>query len=400
MIDIANPMPNEKRGSLKRHLAGFGAMVSLALLLFGMVYNSRMAATERRSAEAWYIHTLDVLLTTEQLKGALHGALRGERGYLLTNDTSFLRPYVRARNRTPRIVEHLAWLTRDNPRQIARVKALNPLLDSYYGLLDDTIGLQRAGHGEKAVALVRQGAGRNRIEALLRALDQIDADERRLLIERREAYSAAAKRAENDSLYMSGLALLLLMITAGAAVSASRARLRYLSVTEQLNQTATTDELTGLANRRSFMRSLDIELERARRSSTSLAMAIIDIDHFKRVNDGYGHPAGDEVLRNIGDLLKGAMRVTDIVGRLGGEEFSILMPDTNERDAHAVCDRLRDMAASRIIELPDGRKINITLSGGVALLESGEQGDHWISRADGALYEAKSGGRNQVKLAA
>lgn len=101
VIDIANPMPNEKRGSLKRHLAGFGAMVSLAMLLFGMVYNSRTAAAERRSSEAWYIHTLDVLLATEQLKGSLHGALRGERGYLLTDDITFLRPYVRAHDRTP-----------------------------------------------------------------------------------------------------------------------------------------------------------------------------------------------------------------------------------------------------------------------------------------------------------
>jgi diguanylate cyclase (GGDEF)-like protein len=400
MIDIANPLPNERKGSVRRHLAGFGAMLALGMLLAAILFNARTAATERRSAETWYVHTLDVLLATEKLKGALHGALRGERGYLLTSDPTFLRPYEKARAETPALINHLRNLTRDNARQHSRVVSLDPLLQSYYGLLEKTIGLEQSGNSGSAIALVRAGAGRSRIEALLGVLEQIDAEERRLLIERREAYGRAARASDRDSLYLSGLALLFLVITAGAAISASRARLRYLDVTDQLNQTATTDELTGLANRRSFMRSLDIELERARRSSSPLTMAIIDIDHFKRVNDTYGHPAGDEVLRSLAATIKGAMRMTDVVGRLGGEEFAILMPDTDVRAAHNVCDRLRVLSAGKAICLGTAGEINVTLSCGIALLEPEERSDHWVSRADSALYEAKASGRNQVKLAA
>ena len=398
MIDIANPLPNERKGSVRRHLAGFGAMLVLGLLLAALLFNARTAAAERRSAETWYVHTLDVLLATEKLKGALHGALRGERGYLLTSDQTFLRPYEKARAETPALINQLRTLTHDNARQRSRVESLDPLLQSYYDLLEETIGLERSGNSDSAISLVR--AGRSRIEALLAVLERIDAEERRLLIERREAYGQAARASDWNSFYLSGLALLFLVITASAAISASRARLRYLDVTDQLNQTATTDELTGLANRRSFMRSLDIELERARRSSSPLTMAIIDIDHFKRVNDTYGHPAGDEVLRSLAATIKGAMRLTDIVGRLGGEEFAILMPDTDVRAAHSVCDRLRELSAGTAICLGMAGEISVTLSCGIALLKPEERGDHWVSRADGALYDAKASGRNQVKMAA
>jgi len=400
VIDVANPMPDERRGSMKRHLAGFGAMLTLALLLAAIVLNMRTAAAERRHAEAWYVHTLGVLLATEQLKGAVHGAMRGERGYLLTADPAFLKPYDEARAQTPGLAQRLRQLTRDNSRQRARLDALNPLLTSYYRLLETTIALQRSGKSEAAVGIIRRGGDRARIEALLAVLDHIDAEERRLLIERRASYTVAARRSETDSLWLAGLAALFLVVTAGAALSASRARLGYLSVADQLNRTATTDELTGLANRRSFMRSLEIEIERARRSARPLVMAILDIDHFKRVNDSYGHPAGDEVLQNVAATIKAAMRMTDIVGRLGGEEFAVLMPDTDVPSAHTACDRLRTLMASRPVRLSAGGEITVTLSCGVALLEPEEQCGHWISRADSALYEAKADGRNQVKLAA
>lgn len=400
MIDTSNPLPGERQGSMKRHLAGFGAMLALGLLLAAIVFNARTAADDRRTAEAWYVHTFNVLLVTEQLKGAVHGALRGERGYLLTDDPSFLKPYTKAREETPLLLHRLRFITGDNASQRHRVESLVPLLDNYYQLLEKTIALQRSGSSNAAVEIVHRGADRNRVDALLTVLEQIEAEERRLLIERRAAYSMAARDSDLNSLHMTGLALLFLVITAGAAISASRARLRYLSVTDQLNRTATTDELTGLANRRSFMRSLEIELNRARRSSSPLTVAILDIDHFKNVNDTYGHPAGDDVLRDMATTIKDAMRLTDIVGRIGGEEFAILMPNTDVRSARAFCDRLRAVAANNDIQLKADKAIRVTVSCGIALLEPGEKSDQWINRADRALYEAKTGGRNRVKLAA
>jgi diguanylate cyclase (GGDEF)-like protein/PAS domain S-box-containing protein len=160
-----------------------------------------------------------------------------------------------------------------------------------------------------------------------------------------------------------------------------------------LIEAARTDALTGLPNRRAFHEAID-----ARRSSRGDCVAVFDIDHFKRVNDRYGHGAGDAVLRSFAAIARCAIRKGDLIARLGGEEFGVLLPDTTLEQAMTVCDRVRrDVAVARTF-VP-GQVIGVTVSGGVARID--ERGfAAALKIADAALYAAKNGGRDRLAAAA
>jgi diguanylate cyclase (GGDEF)-like protein len=160
---------------------------------------------------------------------------------------------------------------------------------------------------------------------------------------------------------------------------------------------ATTDTLTGVANGRAVISRLEEELERAERDGSSLSVGMIDIDHFKRVNDTHGHPTGDAVLREFARCVATSLRPYDTLGRVGGDEFLIVMPAAARIEASAVLERVH----SAVEDLPvivDGRLLAITVSLGGATWE-GEAADGLIKRADDAAYEAKAQGRNRVVMA-
>ena len=167
---------------------------------------------------------------------------------------------------------------------------------------------------------------------------------------------------------------------------------------ERLRQMATTDGLTGLANRRRFLEALEHEVQRHRRYGTPLALVSIDVDRFKRVNDTWGHAVGDEVLRALAAICRAEVRDVDIVGRIGGEEFAVLLPDTAPEEATAVAERLR-YAVEAAPLLTTGGPLTVTLSLGVAASPPCDGADGLLREADRALYRAKAGGRNRVERA-
>ena len=156
---------------------------------------------------------------------------------------------------------------------------------------------------------------------------------------------------------------------------------------------ATRDQLTGLLNRRAFFERAENAFQTARTERHPLAAVMLDIDHFKRVNDVYGHLAGDQVLAALGNTLRAAIRREDAVARYGGEEFAVLLPNTSIEQATLVGRKVRE-AASQIVVNHNGQSIAITVSGGLATIQANEQVESLIQRADAALYAAKSGGRN------
>jgi diguanylate cyclase (GGDEF)-like protein len=163
----------------------------------------------------------------------------------------------------------------------------------------------------------------------------------------------------------------------------------------QIVASSLTDPLTGVGNRRRLEQALATEISRANRTGTRLCAIMADLDHFKRVNDTYGHAAGDRVLTAFGDLLRRHTRAIDIVARFGGEEFVVLTPNTDLDNAVAIANRIREsMAACTIEALPDP----VTASFGVAEMVPHEQGSGLLHRADAALYEAKHSGRNRVAM--
>lgn len=164
---------------------------------------------------------------------------------------------------------------------------------------------------------------------------------------------------------------------------------------DALRRAATTDGLTGAANRRHFIERAGAELERARRYERPLAMAMFDVDYFKQINDRHGHAAGDEVLRAVTRACLAQVRQHDIVGRLGGEEFAVLMPDTPLADAMALAGRLRADVEALEVPVPGGTA-RVTASFGVSALEPGDTLDALLARADRGMYDAKHGGRNRI----
>jgi diguanylate cyclase (GGDEF)-like protein len=175
--------------------------------------------------------------------------------------------------------------------------------------------------------------------------------------------------------------------------------IRNAQLFERMRQLSTHDELTGLANRRLLRTHLDREIDRARRFQKSFSLLAIDIDHFKYLNDRHGHPAGDAALREVAQLLTGHIRKVDMVARVGGEEFMVLLPRTDAKDAGMVAEKLRSALQNhRFAGGPDQPSGALTVSIGVTELcaTDDEHGDSLIVRADQALYAAKHAGRNRV----
>lgn len=165
---------------------------------------------------------------------------------------------------------------------------------------------------------------------------------------------------------------------------AAERRIRYL---------ATTDTLTGASNRGEFSRRFAEEIERAHRHRTPLGLVMFDLDHFKHINDSHGHDVGDAVLRGVMEVVRWNVRVGDVIGRWGGEEFMLLLPGLDLRDARGVAERLRAGIAAHRFEPVE----RVTASFGVVVLEHAEGFDALVKRVDVALYRAKSAGRNRVE---
>jgi diguanylate cyclase (GGDEF)-like protein len=166
---------------------------------------------------------------------------------------------------------------------------------------------------------------------------------------------------------------------------------------------AVTDPLTGTFNRRTFLELAEKEIARARRSSEPLSLVLLDLDHFKHVNDKYGHLVGDQVLKRFVEVAKMCLRQEDLLVRYGGEEFCLLLPQTNTSDAATMAERIRGATEYSSFAIKDGkseRRIIVTVSGGVAQLgdDLDEDIGALIARADEAMYAAKEAGRNQIAV--
>lgn len=168
---------------------------------------------------------------------------------------------------------------------------------------------------------------------------------------------------------------------------------------QQLKALSITDRLTGLYNRDHWEECMRQEYQRHFRSGSPVTLLMFDIDFFKKINDGYGHPAGDAVLRDVACILRQQLRATDVAGRYGGEEFGILLLDADSHTAWLIAERLRQAIAQHIVQ-HDNRLIEFTISIGLAVLDAATATPaQWLVRADEALYHSKRTGRNRVTIA-
>ena len=170
---------------------------------------------------------------------------------------------------------------------------------------------------------------------------------------------------------------------------------RRVALEVDLRVLASTDPLTGLINRRAFMERFTHELARSQRHGPSPTLLLLDIDHFKKINDKHGHPAGDLVLAHLAQLLKSSVRNVDIIGRIGGEEFAVVLVETNAAMAEPVIERLLERLRTTAVTLTDATTLNFTASIGSTEILWGDTVDTAIQRADEALYTAKNTGRDR-----
>ena len=200
--------------------------------------------------------------------------------------------------------------------------------------------------------------------------------------------------------------MLLVMLPAVSVLAGRLSRIRHRlaaqkqaleQALERIQTLATRDELTGLLNRRHGQQMLEQELARARRSGRPFCLALLDLDHFKRINDGHGHSAGDAVLRTFAPAALAAIRASDVLARWGGEEFVLLLADTGLPAARAAAERLREGVAASQVPV-GGRELGVTVSIGLTEYRPGESMSQLLERADLLLYEAKAQGRNRVEV--
>lgn len=175
--------------------------------------------------------------------------------------------------------------------------------------------------------------------------------------------------------------------------------IKIATLVEDSQRLATTDSLTGLMNRRAFVTATEIEVGRGDRTESSLSVLLLDVDHFKQINDRLGHATGDSVLAALGAMLPRQARPYDVVARWGGEEFVLALPNASAADARGVAERIRHAVAEAEVRTPGGEAVPVTVSIGVAERRQGESLDSMLDRADCAMYAAKTGGRNRVHVA-
>jgi diguanylate cyclase len=204
----------------------------------------------------------------------------------------------------------------------------------------------------------------------------------------------AARQAESDALASRDR-----MMAAQAEMQEAENRIRTLEAElREMSELVREDHLTGSLNRRGLDEEFERERARAERRGTPLCVALLDVDNFKRLNDTYGHAAGDEALRHLVRVVKETLRVIDTVARYGGEEFLILMPETTLESAAQTMTRLQ-RALTKHFFLHDNEKLLITFSCGVAQRNQGEDQTSLLKRADQAMYQAKHTGKNRVIIA-
>ncbi len=384
-----------------RRMALFAApLVVLGTMLAGTSVVSWQSQQQEERLSRAYLETSAFLAATYSAEHATLQMIRGQRGYLLTADPKYLVPYREGRVEMRQSLARLAAFARAGHKNRTNVEQLGNESAQFIAVQEDIIGLAHSGKRGDAMQIVMQDGGRAAIETIRTLLKTMrSVDEKRVAQIRADGQrNQAMQRLFFYIVSSAGLALIAL--TALALLALRRLAAREKLYRDELHRLAQTDELTGLANRRELIGGLKRALSDCDRTDRDLAFALLDIDHFKRVNDTFGHPAGDQVIRAVAEVALACTRGGDLVGRIGGEEFGIVLQDACVAQAYEVCERVRQRIQSAAIALVDGTTIEITVSLGIARRFEGDSVETIVERADAALYQAKHSGRDQVRLAA
>jgi diguanylate cyclase (GGDEF)-like protein len=373
------------------------AAAGLAICLIGITVAVHRASTRLVENAHWVAHTHDIL---SQLEATATGVTEAEtelKGFLLTDQESYLLPYSDGLTQTRNRLKTVRRLTADTPAQQARIDKLEPLVLRRLDLLD---ALRRIGHDQgfqAARRILTFDRGPEYMEEIRHGIQEMEHEEQELLTARFAQQESSSRRLQTMVFLSCAAALFLLCVSLAilfhdlSTVEAAFRKARYH---------VAHDTLTGLASRHSTMSQLDFAIADTARTGQALSVCLCDIDRFKTINDTHGHASGDEILAAFGKLVRSGIRKGDIGGRLGGDEFCIVLPNTAVEQAGPLLERLREQWERLQYHSPDGRAFSVTASFGVVQLNGERSAKALLHTADKALYCAKGAGRNRIHLVA
>jgi diguanylate cyclase (GGDEF)-like protein len=345
-----------------------------------------------------YIDALQSYLTT------VEDAETGQRGFLLTGNENYLAPYRAAKAGIADRLNRLADLAKNDVDSERSTQQLQSLTGAKFTELELAIQKRRELGLEAALAVVNTDEGNDDMDAIRKTVAEIDHKVRGYQALSEDKYNASVFRTElslTAALVSQMFLLLILSVTvqrdlkyrATAQAQLEENKRRLALALDNEKSLSRSDHLTGLANRRSFEESFELECKRSRRYNRPITLVYMDLDNFKKVNDGQGHQTGDEVLIGVAATLRSNLRATDCVARIGGDEFAILLPETNEDASRIILKKLDGV----LQELLTRTNWPIGFSFGVvtfpAPLDSLEA---MLERADKLMYEAKNSGKGAI----
>lgn len=373
------------------------AASGLAVCLIGISAAVYRASSTLVENARWVAHTHEVLTQFEATATGVTAAETELRGFLLTGQESYLDPYSAGLTETLRKLKTVRRLTADSPRQQACIDKLEPLILHRLDLLDALVKIGHDQGFDAARRILTFDHGPEYMQEIRQVIQDMEHAEQETLATRFAQQETGSRRLQNMVLLSCAAALFLLFVSLAvvfhdlSAVEADFRKARYH---------VAHDTLTGLASRHSLMAQLDFAIAAASRGSQPLSLCICDIDRFKSINDTHGHTTGDEILAAFGKLVRAGVREGDIAGRLGGDEFCIVLPSTGVERAGPLMERLREQWERLEYHSPDGRAFSVTASFGVVQHNGERSAKAFLHTADKALYCAKGQGRNRIHLVA
>ncbi len=373
------------------------AASGLAVCLIGISAAVYRASSTLVENARWVAHTHEVLTQLEATATGVTAAETELRGFLLTGQESYLDPYSAGLTETLRKLKTVRRLTADSPRQQACIDKLEPLILHRLDLLDALVKIGHDQGFDAARRILTFDHGPEYMQEIRQVIQDMEHAEQETLATRFAQQETGSRRLQNMVLLSCAAALFLLFVSLAvvfhdlSAVEADFRKARYH---------VAHDTLTGLASRHSLMAQLDFAIAGATRGGQPLSLCICDIDRFKSINDTHGHTTGDEILAAFGKLVRAGIREGDIAGRLGGDEFCIVLPSTGVERAGPLMERLREQWERLEYHSPDGRAFSVTASFGVVQHNGERSAKAFLHTADKALYCAKGQGRNRIHLVA
>lgn len=381
-------------GIEKKLFLGFTAL-STALVVIGvMVFENAMRSIETTQ---WLSHTYEVITESEATLSLLKDIETGQRGYVITGNKDYLESYNSGIASIDEHFNHLKTLTTDNIHQQEKLQDLEPIIAKRIELSKRVITLRRQQGFYAAQKVVLTHQGKQEMDEIRKLFFDIESEEKRLLEASRQAVIKSNQDTLLAVLMLLGMSFILLAVS---LLIANKYLKGKAALEAKLKEDVIRDELTGLYNRREANRLLKEEMKCFGCINRSFGLVLLDIDLFKLVNDTYGHPVGDEVIKWVALQIRSSIRFTDSAARFGGEEFLIILPNSSLNEVLPIAERTRRMIADTPFKTTGYSEtqvqFKVTLSAGIAICSGrSKTAADLLSEADQALYNAKREGRNR-----